>query len=183
MSYDFTKFNDAVKEAEEWLKKELSLLRTGRANSSVLDSIYVESYGSMSPVAHVASVTMEDPRTIRVAPWDKSQVKAIENAINKADIGISVASDDAGLRVIFPELTGERRTQIVKLLKDRVEDAKITMRKAREATVSDLKNAEKDGELSEDEHFKAKEELQKLVDNANAKFDELSSKKEQEIMN
>lgn len=183
MSYDFTKFNDAVKEAEEWLKKELTLLRTGRANSSVLDSIYVESYGSMSPIAHVASVSLEDPRTIRVAPWDKGQIKAIEQAINKADIGISVSSDDAGLRVIFPELTGERRVQIVKLLKDRVEDAKITMRKAREAVVTDLKNAEKDGVLSEDEHFKAKEELQKLVDNANAKFDEISAKKEQEIMN
>ncbi len=183
MSYDFSKFNTAVLEAEEWLKKELSMLRTGRANSSVLDSIYVESYGSMSPIAHVATVNMEDPRTIRVVPWDKSQVKSIEQAINKADIGISVSTDDAGLRVIFPELTGERRLQVVKLLKDRLEDTKITMRKAREATISDLKNAEKDGELTEDEHFKAKEDLQKLVDAANSKFDEMAAKKEKEIMN
>ena len=183
MSYDFIKFKEGVREAEEWLKKELTMLRTGRANSSVLDEIYVESYGSMSPIAHVASVSMEDPRTIRVTPWDKAQVKSIEQAINKADIGISVSSDDQGLRVIFPELTGERRLQVVKLLKDRLEDSKITMRKAREATITDMKNAEKEGELTEDEHFKAKEELQKLVDAANAKFEEIASRKEQEIMN
>ncbi len=183
MSYDFSKFNSAVLEAEDWLKKELSMLRTGRANGSVLDSIYVESYGSMSPIAHVATVMMEDPRTIRVTPWDKGQIKAIEQAINKADIGISVSSDDSGLRVIFPELTGERRAQVVKLLKDRLEDAKITMRKAREATITDLKNSEKEGDLSEDEHFKAKDDLQKLVDSANNKFDEIAAKKEKEIMN
>lgn len=183
MSYDFSTFNEAVIEAEEWLRKELSLLRTGRATSSVLDAIYIESYGSMSPVAHVASVSMEDPRTIRVSPWDKSQVKAIEQAINKANIGLSVSTDESGLRVIFPELTGERRIQVVKLLKDRLEEAKITMRKARESVISDLKAEEKDGNISEDEHFKAKEDLQKLVDNANAKFDEIAAKKEQEILN
>ncbi len=183
MSYDFSTFNGAVIEAEEWLRKELSLLRTGRASSSVLDAIYIESYGSMSPVAHVASVSMEDPRTIRVSPWDKSQVKAIEQAINKANIGLSVSSDEAGLRVIFPELTGERRLQVVKLLKERLEDAKITMRKAREAVITDLKAEEKDGNISEDEHFKAKDDLQKLVDSANAKFDEIAAKKEQEILN
>ncbi len=183
MSYDFTKFSIAITEAEEWLRKELSMLRTGRANSSVLDSIYVESYGSMSPIAHVASISMEDPRTIRIVPWDKSQVKLIEQAINKADIGVSVSSDDAGLRMIFPELTGERRLQVVKLLKDRLEDTKITMRKARESIITDLKNAEKEGELTEDEHFKAKDDLQKLVDSANAKFEEIAAKKEKEIMN
>lgn len=182
MAYDFSTFKSALVEAEDWLKKELSLLRTGRATSAVLDSIYVESYGSMSPIAHVASVSMEDPRTIRVSPWDKSQVKAIENAINKANIGLSVSSDDAGLRVIFPELTGERRQQVIKLLKDRLEDARITMRKAREAVITDLKAQEKEGNISEDEHFKAKDDLQKLVDMANAKFDELAAKKEQEIL-
>lgn len=183
MAYDFSTFKEAVVEAEAWLRKELTLLRTGRASSSVLDEIYIESYGSMSPVAHVASVTMEDPRTIRVAPWDKSQVKAIEQAINKANIGLSVSSDEAGLRVIFPELTGERRIQTVKLLKDRLEDTKITMRKARESVITDLKSQEKEGNISEDEHFKAKEDLQKLVDSANAKFDEIAAKKEQEILN
>ena len=181
MAYDFTTFKSSVQEGEEWYKKELSLLRTGRATSAVLDSIYVESYGSMSPLAHVASITMEDPRTIRIAPWDKSQVKAIEQSITKANLGLSVSADDAGLRVSFPELTGERREQVVKNLKGKLEDARVAIRKAREEVIAELKQLEKDGGISEDEHFKAKDDLQKLVDAANAKFEEMAAKKEQEI--
>ncbi len=182
MAYDFTIFQNAVSEAEDWLKKELSLLRTGRATTAVLDSIHVESYGSMSPIAHVATITMEDSRTIRVSPWDKSQVKNIDQAIQKANLGLSVSADDAGLRVIFPELTGERRQQVIKLLRERLEDAKITMRKAREQIIADMKTKEKDGEISEDEHFKAKEDLQKLVDAANAAFEAMAEKKEKDIL-
>lgn len=179
--YNFQPFKTRVAEVEEWLKKEFSLLRTGRATSAILDSITVESYGSQSPIAHVAGVSMEDPRTLRVAPWDKSQIKAIEGAIQKANLGLSVTSDDAGLRVIFPELTGERRQQIIKLMGQKLEDARISLRKEREAVLTDFKQQEKDGEMSEDEHFKGKEELQKLVDEANNKFDALATKKEEEI--
>jgi len=181
MTYNFQPFKTRTLEIEEWLKKELSLLRTGRATSAILDSIHVESYGSMSPIAHVATISMEDARSLRIAPWDKSQTKAIEAAIQKANIGLSVTSDDQGLRLIFPELTGERRGQIVKLLKDRFEDARITLRKEREELLNNFKKEEKEGEMSEDEHFKAKEELQKLVDEANRKFEELTAKKEKEI--
>lgn len=182
MTYDFTAFRSRTAEIEEWFKKELSLLRTGRATSAILDSITVDSYGSQSPIAHVGSISMEDARTLRVAPWDKSQVKTIEAAIQKANLGLSVSTDDAGLRVIFPELTGERRAQIIKLLKDKLEDARISIRKEREVVLTDFKTKEKDGELSEDEHFKAKEELQKLIDTANSRFEELADKKEKEIL-
>jgi ribosome recycling factor len=130
MAYDFSSFKARTAEIEEWLKKELSLLRTGRATSAILDSISIESYGSMSPIVHVATVSMEDVRTLRVAPWDKSQVKAIEGAIQKANLGLSVTTDEAGLRVIFPELSGDRRAQIVKLLGQRFEDARISLRKS-----------------------------------------------------
>jgi ribosome recycling factor len=181
MTYNFSQFKARASEIEDWLKKELSLLRTGRATTAVLDSITVESYGSQSPIAHVGSVTMEDARTLRISPWDKTQVKAIESAITKADIGLSISSDDSGLRVIFPELTGERRAQIVKLLKDKLEDARISIRKEREAVLTDFKQKEKDGEMSEDEHFKAKAELQKQVDEMNKKFDDLAERKESEI--
>jgi ribosome recycling factor len=183
MAYDFTNFKAAIVEGEEWLRRELSLLRTGRATSAILDAIYVESYGSMSPIAHVASITMEDPRTIRVAPWDKSQVKSIEQAITKANLGLSVSADDAGLRISFPELTGERREQVVKILKSKLEDARVTVRKAREEVITELKQLEKDGGISEDEHFKAKEDMQKLVEASNHKFDEMAARKEQEIRN
>jgi len=182
MTYDFTHFQARVSEIEEWFRRECSMLRTGRATSAILDSISVEAYGTHSPIAHVANISMEDSRTIRIAPWDKSQVKDIENAIQKADIGLSVVSDGEGLRIIFPELTSERRAQIVKLLKDKLEDARITLRKEREAVLFDCKNKEKEGEMSEDEHFAAKDALQKHVDAANQLYDSIAAKKESEIL-
>jgi ribosome recycling factor len=179
--YNFQTFSARVSDIEEWFKKELSLLRTGRATSAILDSIMVESYGSQSPIAHVGNISMEDARTLRIAPWDKSQVKAIEGAIQKANIGLSVTTDDGGLRVIFPELTGERRDQIIKLLNNKLEEARISVRKEREEVLTDLKSQEKDGTISQDEHFRAKDELQKLVDAANGRFESLAAKKEGEI--
>ncbi len=180
--YSFSAFEARTKDIEEWLKKELSLLRTGRATSAILDSISIESYGSYVPIQHVGTVTMEDARTIRISHWDKSQTKAIESAIQKANIGLSVSSDDNGLRVIFPELTGERRQQILKLLGQKTEEARITLRKEREAVINDLKKGEKEGEYSEDEVHKAKEDLQKYVDAANLRFDALASSKEKDIV-
>jgi ribosome recycling factor len=179
MAYNFTPFKSRITEIEEWLKKEFSLLRTGRATSAILDS--VDSYGTQSPIAHVGTVSMEDARTLRITPWDKSQLKAIEGAIQKANIGLSVTTDDNGLRVIFPELTGERRAQIIKLLKDKLEEARISLRKEREAVIADLKQQEKDGEMSEDDVHKAKEDLQKLVDDANGHFETLAATKEKDI--
>lgn len=181
MAYDFSAFKTRMGEIEEWLKKEFSLLRTGRATSAILDSISIDSYGSQTPIAHVGSVTMEDARTLRVSPWDKSQVKAIELAVQKADLGLSVSTDENGLRIIFPELTGDRRLQIIKLMKDKLEDARISIRKEREAIIADTKKQEKDGEMSEDDVFRAKEELQKLVDQANNSLDAMASTKETEI--
>ncbi len=126
---------------------------------------------------------MEDARTLRITPWDKTQVKAIEGAITKANLGLSVSTDDNGLRVIFPELTGERRAQMGKLLHAKLEDARISLRKEREAVLADCKQQEKDGEMSEDDVFKAKEELQKHVDEMNRHFEQLAEKKEAEIQN
>lgn len=180
--YNFSEFNTRVSQVEDWLKKELAQLRTGRATTAILDSISVEQYGTQSPIAHVGTISMEDVRTLRIAPWDKSQVKAIEGAIQKANLGLSVTTDENGLRVIFPELTGERRQQLVKLLKDKLEDARISLRKEREAVLNDCKEQVKEGGMSEDDQYKAKEELQKLVDGANASFETLAEKKEKEIL-
>lgn len=181
MAMNFTPFKERTKVIEEWLRKELTLLRTGRATTAILDEIKVESYGSYSPIAHVGNISMEDPRTLRVVPWDKSQIKTIEAAIQKADIGLSVVSDGEGLRIIFPELTSERRQQIVKLLHSKLEEARISLRKEREEELTTIKRMEKNGEMTEDDVFKAKEELQKLVDEANRKFEEMAKKKEKEI--
>ena len=130
------------------------------------------------PIKNVASVSIEDAKTLRVSPWDKSQVKDVEKAILAANIGLSVVTDDQGLRVIFPMLTEETRQKLVKILKEKLEDARITLRKERENVHDDIKKKE----LPQDEAFRAKEDLQKLVDEANAQLEEVFAKKEKEVL-
>ncbi len=179
MAYNFSQFKEEVKKVEEWLGREYSSLHTGRASPMVLDVVEVESYGSRMPIKNVASVSIEDAKTLRVSPWDKNQVKEIEKAILIANIGLSVATDESGLRVIFPMLTEETRQKMVKVLKERLEDARISVRKEREKVLSDIKNAG----MSEDDTFSVKEDLQKIVDEANRKLEELFNKKEKEVLN
>ncbi len=179
MAYNFTATKQEFKNVEEWLRTEYSGLHTGRATPLVLDGISIESYGSYQPIKNVGSISVEDAKTLRVIPWDKTHVKEIEKAIQAANIGLSVATDDQGLRVIFPMLTTENRQKLVKVLKDKMEDARISIRKAREAALDEMKAAE----LPEDDMFRAKEELQKLVDEANAALEAVFQKKEIEVMN
>ena len=181
MAYNLTGFKQGLKDVEEWLKKELATVRTGRANLSILDSVSVEAYGSFMPINQVANLSMEDARTVRIAPWDTSVTKDVEKAIVASDLGLSVTVDDKGLRVIFPVLTGERRISLVKLTKQKLEDAKITLRGEREKTLKDLEAKEKDGEMSEDEKFRTKAEVQKLLDECTRNLESLFEKKEKEI--
>jgi ribosome recycling factor len=128
-------------------------------------------------------VTNEGPRTIRIVPWDQSLVKAIEKSISTANLGVSVAVDDKGVRVSFPELTSERRTEIVKLAKEKTEQARIQIRKHRDEVNADIDKKEKEGGMGEDEKFAFKKEVQKLVDDANKKISDSFDKKEKEILN
>ncbi len=182
MQYNFTPLKNKVKEIEEWLKKEQSLIRTGRANPALLDSVKVESYGSHVPLNQVGTIAIEDARSIRIAPWDMSQVKEIEKAITAQNLGVSVGIDDKGLRVSFPELTSETRQTIVKGAKEKLEQAKITLRNEREKIWNDIQAKEKTSELTEDEKFRFKNDMQKIVDETNKKLDEMHSKKEKEIL-
>lgn len=179
MAYDFSKFKAKVKETEEWLKKELSNVRTGRASAAILDSIKIESYGSMVPISQVGNIGTEDARSLRIVPWDMSQSKEIEKAITVANLGVGITTDDKGLRVIFPELTGERRIQITKIAKDKVEEARKTLRMHRDDVMKDMQAKE----LPKDDMFRAKNDAQKLVDEGNKALDALLAKKEQEILN
>lgn len=181
MAYPFSSFDTRAQGVVGWLMKEFSGIRTGRATPALLDSIQVESYGARVPIHQVGGVTVEDARTLRIAPWDSGQVKAIEKAITDADFGVSVASDDKGVRVIFPELTSDRRTQLLKLAKARLEDARISLRQARDEVVKDIDQKEKDGDISADEKFRTKEDLQKRVDRINGQLTEMCEKKEKEI--
>lgn len=182
MAYDFNKFKKSIAGVEEWVKKEFSGIRTGQASPALLDSVKVESYGVSSPLAQVGSVTGEGPRTLRITPWDTAQVKEIEKAITLANLGVSVVVDDKGLRVNFPELTAERRTQIVKLAKEKLEEGKKQIRSHRDDVMKDLQAKEKAGGLGKDEIFRHKNEAQKMVDEANKKLEDLYAKKEKEIL-
>jgi len=168
-------------EVLRWLQGEFSSIRTGRATPAILDGVRVEVYGSQLPVNHIASVTIEDPRTICVAPWDKNQSRDIERAINDAELGLSVNVSDAGIRVIFPELTSERRVALLKIAKGKHEEARISLRKARDAVWGDIQNKEREGEIPEDDKFRLKDELQGIVDEINKKLDAMLEKKEREI--
>lgn len=183
MQYNFSNFKSELKKIEEFLSKEYGQLNIGRASPMILDGVVVEAYGSYGPLKNVASISIEDPKTLLVAPWDKSQIKAIEKAILIADLGLSVATGDTGVRVIFPQLTGESRQKLVKLLKEKLEESRIVVRKERERVWDEVQALEKEAKMTEDEKFRAKEDLQKLVDEANNNLEAVFEKKQKEVMN
>ncbi len=169
-----------LQETKEWLQKEYAGIRTGQANPGLLDGIRVQSYGTLVPLNQVGSIGIEDARTLRLSLWDSSQVSAVEQGIRDADLGISVVTDSSGVRVIFPELTIERREQLLKLAKSKLEDARIAVRAVRDEAMKSIDKLEKGGEISEDEKFSQKESVQQAVDGVNRELEVLFAQKEQE---
>lgn len=182
MTYDFSEFKEKSTDIAEHLSKELSAIHTGRASSSILDGIFVESYGAQLAIQHIATISNEDARTLRIVPWEKANGKEIEKAINEANLGISVSTDESGLRIFFPPLTTERRVSFTKLVRDKVESARVTLKGVREQAKNYIVTAEKNGDMSEDEKTRALEGLQKFVDEANGKLESIGERKEKEIM-
>ncbi len=176
-----TELDKKLSEVKDWLQKEFSGIRTGQASPALLDSVKVESYGAFMPLNQVGTVGVEDARTLRVSVWDASVVKAVEEAIRDAELGVSVVGDSSGLRVIFPELTSDRREQLLKLAKSKLEDARISVRALRDEAMKSIEKAEKASEISEDEKFTKKEAVQGLVDKINRALDEQFTKKEGEL--
>ncbi len=179
--YDFSSLSQKIEETKDWLKREYAGVRTGRASPAILDGIKVEAYGSHMPLNQVAGITVEDARTVRVAPWDQSQVRAIEKAIEAAALGVSLATDEKGVRVNFPQLTSERREQLLKLTRAKLEEARVALRHERDRVWNDIQQKEKNDEMSEDDKFRAKEDMQKHIDKGNADLEALASKKEAEL--
>lgn len=165
----------------EWLAGEYTGIRTGQAAPGFLDSIRVESYGAKVPINNVATVGIEDARTLRIAPWDSSMIAAIERAITDADLGVGVITDSSGVRVSFPELTGERRAALLKLAGQKLEEARVRVRGAREERMKSLDTNVKSKDIGEDEARREKDKAQKLIDEANQKLESLYSQKEKEI--
>lgn len=181
MAYDFSKLKNHIGETEEWLSREFSGIRTGRASLALLDTVKPEAYGTRTPLQQIASLSIEDARTIRIVPWDKTMGKAIEKAVTEADLGVSAVTDDAGLRIVFPELTSERRTMLGKLANEKLEQARITLRGHRTDALKELDAAEKAGGMGEDELKRLKEEVQKLIDAGVASLEAKAKKKQEEI--
>jgi ribosome recycling factor len=179
MAFNFTNLDNSLKDSTEWLAREFSRVHTGRASPMLLDGVMVEAYGSFQPIKNVGSISIEDARTLRITLWDKTVVKDVEKAITAANLGLSLATDAEGMRVIFPSLTTENRSRLVKVLKEKMEEARISVRKDRENALGELKTAD----LPEDDARRAKDDIQKRIDAANAKLESIFLGKEDEVMN
>jgi ribosome recycling factor len=182
MSYNFSHLKQKAQDIQNHLKEEFSGIRTGRATPALLDSVMVDSYGAKTPINQVAGINMEDARTLRITPYDASQITAVDKAITNSNLGVSVSVDERGLRIFFPELTVEVREKLNKVVKEKLEKARISLRGERDDTWEDIQKREKDKEFGEDDKFRYKEEMQKIVDTENNKLDAMAEKKEREIM-
>ena len=164
------------------LAKELAAVRAGRANPAVLDKITVEYYGAPTPLNQVAAISTPDPRTLAVQPWDGSVLKAIEKAIQVSDLGINPQNDGKSIRLNFPQLTEERRKELVKQIRKYAENGKVAIRNIRRDAMESFKKKEKASEITEDDLKQAEKDLQKLTDDSSKKIDELLARKEKELM-
>ena len=168
--------------AIDTLARELAAVRTGRANAALLEGIRVDYYGTPTPVAQMASVTVPDARTLMVQPWDATQLKAIEKAIIASDLGLTPSNDGKAIRLTLPTPTEERRKQLAKSVGKIAEDSRVAIRNLRREANEKLKALAKDKQVSEDEERRGHDQIQKTTDKYIAKVDELLKKKEQEIL-
>lgn len=164
------------------LEKDLATLRAGRANPQVLDKIQVDYYGTPSPINAVANISVPEPRMLVIAPWEAKMVSVIEKAILKSDVGINPSNDGKVIRLVFPELTEERRKDLCKQVRKQVEEGKVALRAIRRDANEQIKKMKKDSVITEDEAKTAETELQKATDNAVKEADRISAEKEKEIM-
>lgn len=173
---------DRMKKSIEHLKSDLASLRAGRANPAMLDKIMVDYYGEPTPINQLANITVPEARLIVVQPWDKTSIPEIEKAILKSDLGVNPTNDGNVIRIAIPQLTEERRKEIVKIVKKRGEEAKVAIRNIRREANDMLKSSEKDKLISEDESKKGMDEIQKLTDKYIKDIDTILQAKEKDIM-
>lgn len=181
--------SEIIKEAEnnmkktiEVVKKEFATLRAGRATPALLDKVLVNYYGTPTPVNQLANISVPEARLLVIQPWDKSSLPEIERAILKSDLGITPASDGTVIRLAIPQLTQERRAELMKVIKKKAEEGRVAIRNVRRDVNEQLKAQQKDGKMSEDELKRSQDEVQKLTDRFIKEIDSLLAAKEQEIM-
>ena len=178
----FASHEENMKKTMEALKREFASLRAGRATPSLLDKVLVDYYGTPTPVNQVAKISVPEPRMIMIQPWEKSLLHELEKAIMKSDLGLNPNSDGTAIRLSIPQLTQERRTELVKSVNKKAEEAKVALRNVRRDANEKLKKMEKAKEITEDEAKKAQEDMQKLVDKYVKSVDTAKATKEKEIM-
>ncbi len=164
------------------MKQEYNSLRAGRANPQALDRIMVDYYGSPTPINQVGNISVPEPRMLIIALWDTKMIPAVEKAIQKSDLGINPANDGKVIRLIFPELTQERRKELAKVIRKKAEESKVAVRSIRRDAMEDIKKQKKDNLLTEDDQKKLEEKVQKLTDDKVKEIDTIAQAKEKEIM-
>ncbi len=182
MSVDFKEFTRKMDKTLDILQEDFGAIRAGRANAKVLDRICVEYYGVDTPVGQVGTISSPDARTLVIQPWDGSLLKKIEKAIQTSDLGINPQNDGRVIRLIFPQLTEERRKELAKQVKKYGEDGKVAVRNIRRDAMDYIKKLKKDSEITEDDQKKAEKDLQDITDKYIKKVDEACAVKEKELM-
>ena len=182
MSVDFKEYSRKMEKTLDVLAENFGAVRAGRANAKVLDRITVEYYGSETPLNGVATISSPDARTLVIQPWDTKLLKDIQKAIQMSDLGINPQNDGRVVRLVFPQLTEERRKDLTKQVKKYAEDAKVAMRNIRRDGMEYIKKLKKNGEITEDEQKKAEKDLQDMLDGFIKKVDDMTAAKEKELM-
>ncbi|MCC8016231.1 MAG: ribosome recycling factor [Clostridiales bacterium] len=178
----FAKTKEKMEKCLDSLDRDYKAVRAGRANPAVLDRISVDYYGTPTPINQMAAISVPEPRTLMIQPWDISSLKEIEKAINTAEIGINPNNDGKVIRLIFPPLTEERRKELVKNISKRSEEAKVAIRNIRRDAMDDLKKLKKNSEITEDDLKDGEKKMQDITDSYVKQTDEMEKKKEQEIL-
>lgn len=182
MSPEIVTYDEKMQKTIEVVKSNFAAVRAGRANAGVLDRITVDYYGAATPLNQVAAISSPDPRTLMIQPWDGSLLKAIEKAIQTSDLGINPQNDGRVIRLAFPQLTEERRKELTKQVRKYGEEGKVALRNIRRDAMDDIKKKTKKSELTEDDQKKLEKELQDLTDKRCKDIDDLTAKKEKELM-
>ena len=182
MQQVFDKANEKMEKCLVSLERDYSAIRAGRANPAVLDRVLVNYYGTPTPIVQMAQVSVPEARVLAIQPWDASVLKEIEKAINASDIGINPANDGKMLRLVFPQLTEERRKELVKEISKRGEEGKVAVRNVRRDAMDSLKKLKKDNEITEDDLKNGEKKLQDITDSFIKQVAEITEKKEKEIL-
>ena len=178
---DYIEFESKMKKTAEVLKTQLASVRAGRANAAVLDQITVDYYGVPTPIQQVASVSVPDPRSLLIQPWDASVLKGIEKAILASELGINPQNDGRAIRLVFPQLTEERRKELAKQVKKYGEEAKVAVRNIRRDAIDKFKKQQKATEITEDDYKTVEKDIQKLTDDYIKEVEGIADKKEKEL--